>query len=66
MTTKLNMRRDINGYNSFGLDFSDANYSATITVGVARALTVPGAQLNVNYLAVFSFEPGAFERLAAQ
>lgn len=59
MTTKFNMTRDINGYNGFGLDFSDVNYSATITAGVARSLVVPGISTSTTYLAIFSFEPGS-------
>jgi len=58
MTTKFSMTRDINGYNGFGLEFSDTNYSATLTVGAAQSLVVPGISTTTTYLAVFSYEPG--------
>ena len=58
MTTKFIMSRDINGYNGFGLPFSDTNYSATITTGAVTALTVPGNSTSDKYLAVFSYTPG--------
>lgn len=52
------MTRDINGYNGFGLPFSDTNYSATITTGTATSLTVPGNSVCTVFLAIFSFTPG--------
>jgi len=66
MTTKFNMTRDINGYNGFGLVFSDTNYKTTLSTGVAQSLTVPNSiplggaptSANLHLIAVFSFEPG--------
>jgi hypothetical protein len=58
MITNFYMIRDINGYNGFGLPFSNSNYSATIT-GAATTLTVPSNTTKTPFLAVFSFEPGA-------
>ncbi len=58
MTTKFSMQRDINGYNGFGLQFSDTNYSATIAANTATSLTVPGNSTTTKFLAVFSFTPG--------
>jgi hypothetical protein len=57
MTTKFNMTRDINGYNGFGLAFSDTNYNTTLAAGVAQSLTIPSD--SAYYLVVFAFEPGA-------
>ncbi len=61
MTTKLCMIRDINGYNSFGLTFTDTAYSFTLDQGVRKSLTVPYCTETTykNLLAVFSFEPGS-------
>jgi hypothetical protein len=43
MTTKYFQLRDINGYNGFGLPFSDTNYSVTLTASTDTTLTVPSA-----------------------
>jgi len=61
------MNRDINGYNAFGLTFTDTAYSVTLTASTATALTIPsGASMggvpNTNkslWLAIFSYTPGA-------
>jgi len=67
MTTKFNMTRDINGYNGFGLQFSDTNYSCTLTASSDTTLTVPsavgigGPETASTYaytLAIFDFDPG--------
>ena len=79
MATKLNMVRDINGYNTFGLVNSDTGVRTTLAAGVEQTTTVPsntcmgnslplvnssiGAVLPTptpdQWLAIFSFEPGA-------
>lgn len=69
MTTKFNMSRDINGYNGFGLTFTDTAYSATLAVTTDTTLTVPssvgmgkqGYATNATgqMLAVFTFDPGS-------
>ena len=67
MTTKFSMVRDINGYNGFGLQFSDTKYSALIAEATDTSLTVPtgttigsGHSTNtLRLLAIFSYEPGA-------
>lgn len=66
MSTNFLMTRDQNGYNGFGLAFSDNNYAGTLATGVEQHFTVPNAQTlggqgdNFNqFLAVFSIEPGA-------
>lgn len=67
MATKFVLTRDINGYNGFGVVFSDQKYSTTLSTGVAQSLTIPsGMGMGANgiytkpvYLAVFSFTPGA-------
>lgn len=67
MTTKFSMTRDINGYNGFGLQFSDNNYSTTLTAATPTTITVPsngsmgGAATYVNdyWLALFNYTPGA-------
>lgn len=57
----FNMIRDINGYNGFGLPFSEALYSTTLTVGVEQTLTVPTPEMSQyrNVIAIFSFSPGS-------
>lgn len=60
MTTSLNMVRDMNGFNTFGLQFSDTGFQTTLAANVAQSFTVPTIS-NVgqgNYLAIFSFDPG--------
>ncbi len=67
MTTKFNLTRDINGFNGYGIIFSDQKYKTTLATGVAQSLTVPnsmgmggnGIYVKPVYLAVFSFTPGA-------
>jgi hypothetical protein len=66
MTTKFNMSRDINGYNGFGLTFTDTAYSATLASSTNTTLTVPSAigigkqgyGTVAQTLAVFNFDPG--------
>jgi hypothetical protein len=43
MTTKYTQSKDINGYNGFGLPFSDTVYSATLAATTDTTLTVPNA-----------------------
>ncbi len=42
MSTKYALVRDINGYNGFGLQFSDQKFSATLAMAADTTLTVPG------------------------
>ena len=68
MTTKLNLTRDINGFNAFGLNFTDTAYSCTLTASSNTTLTVPkvssigGASYEgtaqPQWLAVFAYDPG--------
>lgn len=66
MTTKFNMSRDINGYNGFGLTFTDTAYSATLAINTDTSLTVPSAisigkqgyGTVAQTLAVFNYDPG--------
>jgi hypothetical protein len=66
MPTKFNMTRDINGYNGFGLQFTDTSYSATLAASTDTSVTVPsttgmggfGISASSLWLAVFSFDPG--------
>jgi hypothetical protein len=66
MATKFNMTRDINGYNGFGLQFTDTAFSATLTASTDTTLTVPsnsgmggnGISSQPLWLAVFSYDPG--------
>lgn len=41
MATKFIFARDINGYNGFGLLFTDTAYSCTLTASTNTTLTVP-------------------------
>ena len=61
MTTRLSMIRDINGFNTFGLPFSDTSFQTKLSIGVPQSLTIPPLE-NANdssYLAIFSFDPGS-------
>jgi hypothetical protein len=66
MATKFIMTRDVNGYNGFGLPFSDEKYSVTLATNTAQSLTVPsdaplggGQTGSVNkFIAIFSYTPG--------
>lgn len=68
MATKFSMTRDINGYNGFGLKFTDTAYSATLAATTDTTLTVPdhstmgGATYSENaqptLIAIFSIDPG--------
>ena len=51
------MVRDINGYNSFGLPFSEYMYNTTLASGVAQTLTVPSDY--PKWIVVFGYEVGA-------
>jgi hypothetical protein len=55
------MTRDINGYNGFGLPFSNVKRNTILSANVAQTLTVPVSAdaTYSNVIAVFSFEPGA-------
>lgn len=55
-TTLFNMIRDINGYNGFGLIFSNYKQSATLTALSAATLTIPADASQ--YVAIFSIAPG--------
>ncbi len=57
MPTKLNMTKDVAGYNAFGLVPSEDSYTGLLATGVAQSLTVPSEY--PAYLAVFSYTPGA-------
>lgn len=66
MSTKFALSRDVNGYNGFGLPFSDTKYSATIAASTDTTLTIGGdASMgsianNVNkYIAIFNYETGS-------
>ncbi len=56
--TKLALTRDINGYNTFGLQFSSQKYDTTLATGAEQTLTAPTSNAK-GYLAVFAYEPGA-------
>lgn len=60
MTTIFNMIRDVNGYNGFGLPFSDTGQRVTLTGSVATEMVVPsnGNATYPNWIAVFSFSSG--------
>lgn len=61
MATKFNMTRDINGYNGYGLSFSDNKYSAILTAGSEDTVMVPMSPFAdyKNMMAIFSFAPGS-------
>lgn len=65
MPTKFAMTRDINGYNGFGLKFTDTAYSATLAINTDTSLTVPSinsmggsnTQTNAQLIAIFFIDP---------
>lgn len=57
MSTKLNMTRDIAGYNGFGLMPSDDNQATSLAANTAQTITVPNKY--EYYLSVFSYSPGS-------
>jgi hypothetical protein len=67
MTIPFTLTRDINGYNGFGLQFSDTKYSATIpqttdttlTIGGNAAMGAAAATTYNKYIVIFSYEPGS-------
>lgn len=68
MATKWILSRDINGYNGFGLPFTDTAYSATLATSTDTSLTVPAvnspggssydALVKPILIAIFSYDPG--------
>lgn len=56
-TTLFSMARDINGYNTFSIPFSNNKYSATLAAGVGASITVPSD--SEIYLALFLIAPGS-------
>lgn len=67
MTMPFAMSRDVNGYNGFGLQFSDTKYSAeiaratdtTLTIGGSATMGAAAATTYNKYIAIFSYEAGA-------
>ena len=58
--TVFNMTRDVNGFNGFGLPFSNSKYQCLLLADVEQMLVVPttGRSDYPNVLAVFSADPG--------
>lgn len=57
MSTKFNMTRDINGYNSFGLVPAYDKQNTILAATVSQDFTVPSNFIDC--VAVFYFEPGS-------
>jgi len=57
MSTKLNLTKDIAGYNGFGLAPTTDIKRTTLTANAAQSVTVPSNYQN--WLAIFSYTPGA-------
>ena len=55
--TAMNLVRDVNGFVTYGIPFSDVEYSVTLPVSSAIILTVPNT--SKNWLAIFSYEAGS-------
>lgn len=53
---KFAMIRDINGYNGFGLMFTNFRYSVQLTASTGATLTIPSTYSH--YIAIFAIEPG--------
>lgn len=61
MVAKFNMVRDINGYNGFGLQFTDIGWKGILTAGIEDTITIPESPFAdyPNLLLIFSFAPGS-------
>jgi hypothetical protein len=61
MATKFLMTRDINGYNGFGLPFSDTNYQVVLQAASNKTLLVPLSPYPEfpHMMVVFSYDPGS-------
>jgi len=67
LSTPFKLTRDINGFNGFGLVFSDTKYDTTLAANVEQTLAVPNIvtggyprnSTNPTWLAIFSYQPGA-------
>lgn len=69
MATKFALSRDVNGYNGFGLKFTDTAYSCTLATSTDTSLAIPeyasigGAAYYGNaepkLIAIFSYDPGS-------
>lgn len=57
MATQLNFGRDNQGYNAYAPRFPTNAYSASMTTATSSSITVSGE--NKNWIAVFSYQPGA-------
>jgi hypothetical protein len=57
MPTKLNLTKDVAGYNAFGLVPSQDSYAGLLATAAAQTITVPSEY--PAYLAVMSFTPGS-------
>lgn len=57
----FSLKRDINGYNGFGLEFSNYNIQTTLQAGVAQQFVVPTTASSYynNVECIFSFSPGS-------
>lgn len=56
MTTQLNFAKDVNGFNTFGINTSDHKVSTTLSAGVEQVTTVPSDA--PKYLAVIASGQG--------
>jgi hypothetical protein len=57
MSTKFRMTCDVAGYNGFGVMFADDGFQTALAANAAQTMTVPSNY--PNWLAVFSYTPGA-------
>ena len=61
MITRFKMIRDINGFNGFGVVFSNTNYKALLSGNVIETLIMPPTQdaTYPNIFAIFTYQPGS-------
>lgn len=55
--TKFSMARDVNGFNGFGIPFSQNGETMVLAVATEQHITVPSDY--PNWIAVFGYTPGA-------
>ncbi len=55
--TQLNFGRDVQGMNAYAPQLSDIMFSAAVASGDDQSFDVP--ESNQNWIAVFSYQPGA-------
>lgn len=57
ISTKFSMARDVNGYNGFGIAFSEDGQATSLAANTEQHFVVPSNY--PNWIAIFSYTPGS-------